>query len=126
MTIMGESLMNDGTAIVLFNLFWCLYNDNPSLGNGNLIISYDTPAKIILYFLRMAIGGPILGIIIGWLGCKWMGLANHKYSHSDVTIQTSITVCVAYLAFFIGTFGVEFIFVDSVQRIPLFHPLPDV
>jgi len=102
MTIMGESLMNDGTAIVLFNLFWNFYNDNPSLGNGNLIISYDTPGKIVLYFLRMAIGGPILGIIIGWLGCKWMGLANHKYSHSDVTIQTSITVCVAYLAFFIG------------------------
>ena len=44
MQITGEALMNDGTAMVLFNLFWAIYNNN----RGYL---YRDPFQIMKFFV---------------------------------------------------------------------------
>jgi len=95
MQITGEALMNDGTAMVLFNIFWAIYNKNQSW-------MYDDFGSIFTYFCRMALAGPMLGYAIGWGAFIWMGMARRRHAHSDVIIQTSITLATAYLSFFVG------------------------
>jgi len=91
MQITGESLMNDGTAIVLFTLFMRL-NDHEELA----------PADILVFFLQMTIGGPLIGICIGLVAVMWMSNARRRFSYSDIRVQTSITICIAYITFFLA------------------------
>ena len=89
MQITGESLMNDGTAIVLYSLFVQMYRG-----------IFKSTGLIVRFFFRMAFAGPALGLAFGLCGYWWISKATRKYQHSDITIQTSVTVCVAYLSFF--------------------------
>jgi NhaP-type Na+/H+ or K+/H+ antiporter/carbonic anhydrase len=89
--ITGESLINDGTAIVLFSLFMKFYEE----------IEMD-PTDIILFFLQMTIAGPLIGICLGIVAVKWIGSARRRFSHSDITVQTSITLVCAFMAFFLA------------------------
>lgn len=91
MQITGESLMNDGTAIVLFNLFFNMYNGQ----------SY-TPLGIVTYFVRMAVGGPALGLVFGLVTLLWMRRLSCSTSRTDVLLQIVLTLCCAYGSFFVG------------------------
>ena len=91
MQITGESLMNDGTAIVLFTLFMDFYNGRARDAGG-----------IAAFFTQMSIAGPLIGLALGLLAVGWMSEASRKFSHSDVIVQTAVTVCCAYLSFFLG------------------------
>mmetsp|Transcript_34286 Transcript_34286/g.90491 ORF Transcript_34286/g.90491 Transcript_34286/m.90491 type:complete len:1524 (-) Transcript_34286:311-4882(-) len=109
MQITGESLMNDGTALVIFNIFWRIYNypNNPEENNfyGTLAegdVGQIYWGNIIEFFLRMSVAGPLVGVAIGLLAYWWMSNATRKHSESDGIIQLSITVLTAYLSFFIG------------------------
>jgi len=95
MQITGEALMNDGTAMVLFNLFWAIYNNN----RGYL---YRNPFQIMKFFLRMSVAGPLLGALIGFGAVIWIELASKKHSHTHETIQIAITMIAAYISFFLG------------------------
>lgn len=88
--------MNDGTAMVLFTLYYNLMKGD----------QYDT-SKIFLFFLSTCIGSPMLGIGIGFVGVYWLGRANRPLSGDDVTFQIVVTVCVAYLVFFIAQYECE-------------------
>ena len=83
--------MNDGTAIVLFTLFMDFHA-------GKL----RNPLEIAAFFLQMSVAGPLLGLALGFAAYLWMARASRRFSHSDITVQTSITVCCAYLSFFMG------------------------
>ena len=50
----------------------------------------------------MAIGAPLIGVALGLLAFYWMSEASRKHNHSDVIVQTAVTVCTAYLAFFLA------------------------
>lgn len=88
MQITGESLMNDGTAIVLFNIFWAKYQ-------GIHTYRYEDFGAMVKYFLRMSVAGPLLGIAIGFVALRLLKMADRRYSKQDSTMQTSITVCTA-------------------------------
>jgi NhaP-type Na+/H+ or K+/H+ antiporter len=89
--IEAESLLNDGTAMVVFTvLFEAVKNSN------HLTL---TPLEILVKFLIMAIGGPIFGSRMGYAMSKWIGSI---FNHGDV--EVTLTVCAAYLTFFIGEF----------------------
>ena len=66
MIITGESLLNDGTAMVLFNIFFAKVAAEPD--------APETAAEILRVFFRMALGGPALGFALGLvaLGALWL------------------------------------------------------
>lgn len=67
--IAGESLFNDGVAVVIFITIWQAAK-SPTL---------PTFSEIGLLFLREALGGLILGFVVGWVGYKLMtSIDNYK------------------------------------------------
>ena len=94
--IIGESLMNDGTAMVLFTLYLnIMKGDDYSFG------------EIILFFMEETLGAPLLGIAFGLLAVYCLSKVNRPLSSIDTTVQTVITVSCAYLVFFTAQFSVE-------------------
>jgi NhaP-type Na+/H+ or K+/H+ antiporter len=87
--IKGESLMNDGTAIVLFYLFL-------ERATGTHFSNSD----VIWYFARMLLLSPCLGVIFGLVTVYFMTFANSPLYEDDVTIQILLSICCAYLSFF--------------------------
>ena len=55
MQITGESLLNDGTAIVIFNILLSVLDQGKSY----------TAAELLGYFCQLALGGPALGLAFG-------------------------------------------------------------
>jgi NhaP-type Na+/H+ or K+/H+ antiporter len=63
--IEGESLLNDGTAIVIFMVIF--------LG----LTGEAVDGSPIVEFVRVAFGGIAIGLIIGWLIIKWVKMLQH-------------------------------------------------
>lgn len=91
MIITGESLMNDGTAIVLFMLFL------KALQKGSM----DNAGEIIAFFCRLALGGPALGAVFGFVTVYIMSKSARKTEEADTIVQIAVTLCCAYLSFFV-------------------------
>lgn len=83
--IEGESLLNDGTAIVLFMVFFLGISGEASDTNG------------ILEFLRVALGGVGTGLIIGFIVLRWI-----KGVFNDAMVEISVVVAAAYITFYIA------------------------
>ena len=65
MIISGESMANDGTAIVLFNLFLSLYNKEMNVPGGITKYAYTDAWDVVMYAVRAIIGGVLIGLIGG-------------------------------------------------------------
>ena len=83
--IEGESLLNDGTAIVLFMVFF--------LG----ITGQATDGSPIIEFFRVAFGGLLIGIIAGYLVIWWV-----KHVFNDALVETSLVIAAAYLTYYLA------------------------
>lgn len=94
--IIGESLMNDGTAMVLFNLFFNMMKGD----------TYDF-GGIVVFFAEMTLGAPLLGMVFGIFTVWLMQQADRSMSRDDVTVQIAITFCCAYLVFFTAEYECE-------------------
>jgi NhaP-type Na+/H+ or K+/H+ antiporter len=93
--ITGESLLNDGTALVLFEA----------------IVSeqYSSSFSIVTYFVKVLFISPLLGFALG-LGCVYvLAITRRRLDPEDNIIQVAITISTAYLSFFIAqyTLGVS-------------------
>lgn len=78
----GESLFNDGSALVLFNLLL-----------GIIVTQQFSPAGSLVEFVKVAAGGLLLGVAVGYLA---LFLLTHL---DDYLTETLVTLIVAY-----GTF----------------------
>ena len=87
--IEGESLLNDGTAIVLFTLF---YGMVLSSGNG----SFDF-LGVVGEFSFVVMLGLAIGIILGYLAILLISKV-----FNEPLVEISLSVGVAYLVFFIA------------------------
>jgi monovalent cation:H+ antiporter, CPA1 family len=83
--IEGESLFNDGTAIVLYNLMLVVF----LTGQFNL-------ADSVISFLRVAIGGILLGLLLGWLVLQLIARID------DYLIETTLTTVLAFGSYLIA------------------------
>lgn len=78
----GESLLNDGTAIVLFNLaLAAALTGEFSLLNG------------VIDFVRVAAGGVAIGLALGWLAAQIIARVD------DYLIETTLTTVLAFGAY---------------------------
>ncbi len=83
--IEGESLLNDGTAIVIFMVLLAGIS-----GAG----SETSP---IVEFIKVAFGGAAVGLFFGWLTIRWV-----KKVFNDALIEITVIVAAAYLTFFVA------------------------
>ncbi len=84
----GESLLNDGTAMVFFMLFMDLAKGNSSSVTG-----------VLGNFVRVSLGGPLLGLVIGAIMSFWI-----KKTIRDSVLSVNITFVGAYLCFYLAEF----------------------
>ncbi len=83
--IEGESLLNDGTAIVIFMVFLVAVT-----GSG----SESSP---IIEFIKVAAGGTLVGLIFGWITISWV-----RKVFNDALIEITVIIAAAYLTFFVA------------------------
>jgi NhaP-type Na+/H+ or K+/H+ antiporter len=91
MQITGESLLNDGTAIVIFTV--CYDGVKHPLKTFSL-------GGVASTLARMALGGPLVGWCAGRLLLAGIRTADQKTKHDDALLQLMLTIGVAYLTFF--------------------------
>lgn len=84
----GESLLNDGTAMVFFMLFMDLAKGNASSAIG-----------VLTNFVRVSLGGPLLGLVVGAIMSFWI-----KKTIRDSVLSINITFVGAYLCFYLAEF----------------------
>eukprot|EP00968_Pinguiococcus_pyrenoidosus_P001772 scaffold83_cov246-Pinguiococcus_pyrenoidosus.AAC.1 len=89
--ISGESLLNDGVALVLFELFFDKYQGKES-----------APLDIAVQLVRVSIGGPAFGAVAGVLTLYMIYQARRRASQRDKLIHLITTLFAAYFAFFVG------------------------
>ncbi len=75
----GESLLNDGTALVMFNLMVAIV----ITGQFNLLSG-------VLEFFKVSIGGIILGLALGWVASRIISRID------DYLIEITLTTVLAY------------------------------
>lgn len=83
--IESESLLNDGTAIVIFMVFMAIITGG---GSTN---------PILVEFLRVALGGTLIGVIIGLIVINWV-----RKVFNDALFEITVIIGAAYLAFFVA------------------------
>lgn len=98
--IEGESLLNDGTAIVFFMVFLAAVTG--AEGGGNAFVE----------FFRVALGGVAVGAIIGWIIVVWL-----KRVFNDALFEITVIIGAAYLAFFTAE---HFLHVSGVLAVVTF------
>jgi CPA1 family monovalent cation:H+ antiporter len=81
----GESLLNDGTAIVLFDVVLAA-----ALTGG-----FDAAAGA-LDFVRVGLGGVLTGLVLGWLAAQLIARVD------DYLIETTLTTVLAFGAYLVG------------------------
>ncbi len=87
--IEGESLFNDGTAIVFFMLFIGMV---VAPGEANL-----SPLMITWDFLRVVLMGTFIGVAFGAVAIAWIGRV-----FNDPMIEITLTIAGSFLAFMVA------------------------
>ena len=98
MTITGESLFNDGTAMVLFLLFDSLAQKHKKYISG----AGNPPYEVIEFFARMVLGGCFIGLAFGGAALLCTELCQRKFDEVSETLQITTTIIVAYASFYFG------------------------
>jgi NhaP-type Na+/H+ or K+/H+ antiporter len=83
--IEGESLFNDGTAIVVFMVFY----EAVRVGGFE-----GSPIAVIGQFIWISAGGILLGIAIGAVTIWWI-----RHVMNDAMVEITVTIVAAYIAF---------------------------
>ncbi|CAN0184843.1 unnamed protein product, partial [Hapterophycus canaliculatus] len=85
--IEGESLLNDGTSIVVFSVFF-----DAATGAGSTSASF-----VVTQFVRLGLGGPCVGFLTGMIGSFVIG-----YILEDHLSEITCTVVVCFSAFLLA------------------------
>ncbi|MDX9696446.1 MAG: sodium:proton antiporter, partial [Bacteroidales bacterium] len=83
--IEGESMLNDGTAIVFFMVFFAGFT---GVGGEN---------SALYEFFKVSLGGALVGLTIAWITIMWV-----KKVFNDALVEISILIAAAYITFFIA------------------------
>ncbi|WP_347548186.1 sodium:proton antiporter [Pseudalkalibacillus hwajinpoensis] len=88
----GESMVNDGTSIVLFTLFAGMYLEGKTFSISSFV--YD--------FVLVSLGGIIIGALFGWVVCRAIYVTHQRQ------YQVMLSIVLAYGSFYVAEqFGVS-------------------
>ncbi|KAH6790352.1 sodium proton exchanger [Perilla frutescens var. frutescens] len=103
--IEGESLMNDGTAIVVYQLFY------------RMVLGWSFNWGGLIKFLsQVSLGAVALGLAFGIASVLWLG-----FIFNDTVIEISLTLAVSYIAFFTAQEGLDVSGVLTVMTLGMFY-----
>lgn len=110
--IQGESLLNDGTAMVLYMVAYDFLK-------GNSKNVHD----ILMFLVKTAMMAVALGAFTGYFFLSWIRLASNKFNHSSSMIQIVLTICCAYWSFIIaeGVFHMSGVLATVASSLVLAH-----
>ena len=92
--IEGESLLNDGTAIVIFMVIYAPIVAITFTATGEAVFPTESASPFV-EFLYVGLGGTILGIVVGYVVVAWV-----KRVFNDGFVEISVIVAAAYFVFF--------------------------
>lgn len=95
--ISGESLVNDGSAIVFFTIFKLLYLEDIGLGEESIGFG-----KGLYKFCMMSVGAALLGILFGGVIVLILWFLNRRFNNEEKIVQITATFCIAYLSYYVG------------------------
>ena len=95
--IAGESLLNDGSAIVFFAIFKDLYMFEAGIGGEDI-----GWGKGISKFIQMSVGAAVLGVAFGAMLGIALFFLNRRFNGEEKIVQVSATFCFAYLSFYVA------------------------
>lgn len=85
--IEGESLLNDGTAIVIFMVIFVGITGSGHGGDSSIFVEFG----------KVAFGGILLGVIVGAITLAWV-----KKVFNDAMVEITLIIAAAYLTFFVA------------------------
>lgn len=103
--IEGESLMNDGTAIVVYQLFYKMV-----LGQ-----SFNWIA-IVKFLSQVSLGAVGIGLAFGIASVLWLG-----FIFNDTVIEITLTLAVSYIAYFAAQEGADVSGVLTVMTLGMYY-----
>lgn len=95
--IAGESLLNDGAAVVFFQIFRARFVHSMGIEGVGEEIGW---LRGIVMFLRLSFGGAIIGCFSGVLLVAILFNLNRRLSREECVFQVCATISIAYLSFF--------------------------
>lgn len=104
----GESMVNDGTSIVLFTIFLAIFETGSGFSAG----------KFFLEFLTVSLGGIASGLLLGWILSKIIHFTHHRQ------YQVMLSIITAYGGFYIAeAIGVSGVLATVVAGIMLSYEI---
>lgn len=94
--VVGESLMNDGTGMVMFMLYVSILGGTTYTAGG-----------IVGFFAYTIAVSPLVGCAVGGISILAMRMADRELLQRDVTFQIAISFSCAYLSFFFAQYNFE-------------------
>ncbi|GMH41796.1 hypothetical protein BSKO_09706 [Bryopsis sp. KO-2023] len=98
--IEGESLFNDATSIVFFNLFWPRFKMSTT-GELKDEPLTDVLAKMTIEVIWLAFGGLAVGWLFGFL-TSWILKLLQKRRHHSPVVEVGVITGVSYLCFYVA------------------------
>jgi len=95
--ISGESLLNDGSAVVFFHIFSLRFFYQMGITGVGEEVGW---IRGIILFLRLSLGGACIGILFGVGLVTLLFNLNRRLSQEENVIQVVATITFAYLAFY--------------------------
>jgi NhaP-type Na+/H+ or K+/H+ antiporter len=92
--IVGESLLNDGSAMLLFFYFIGLVEGS----------SYTATAVVEFVCIKLFVS-PLCGLVIGFIAVLIMKRLYQNWHITDMKVQVAITLIATYSSFFIAQYG---------------------
>lgn len=98
MHVSGESMLNDGSAVVFFTIFSASFLHDLGIGLGEEI---DLGEGFKTFF-KMSLGGAAIGIAFGLGLILLLFLLHRRLDKEENVLQVAGTIAVAYMSFFVA------------------------
>ena len=101
MHITGESLLNDGSSVVLFTIAMSVWFEYIDLAGVKDEESINSVAEGLIFFLREALGGCVVGTVIGFALDFVLGLLDTNMEKNFDILQPVTAIMVSYGCYYV-------------------------